>query len=47
MAGELAVLYCFYFTRVAYLWFNVIGALVVVAVALAVNPFTRRAAGSR
>ena len=47
VAGELAVLYCFYFTRVAYLWFNVIGALVVVAVALAVNPFTRRAAGSR
>ena len=42
VAGELAVLYCFYFTKIAFLWYNVVGALVVVAAALAVNPLTRR-----
>ncbi|HEX8561109.1 MAG TPA: sodium:solute symporter [Pyrinomonadaceae bacterium] len=38
VAGEAAVLYCFYFTDIAFLWYNVVGALVVVATALAVNP---------
>ncbi|HEX3558163.1 MAG TPA: sodium:solute symporter [Pyrinomonadaceae bacterium] len=42
VAGESVVLYCFFFTQVAYLWFNVIGALSVIAAALAVNPLTRR-----
>ncbi|PYS84386.1 MAG: sodium:solute symporter [Acidobacteria bacterium] len=42
VAGELVVLYCFFFTQVAYLWFNVIGALAVIAAALAVNPLTKR-----
>ncbi|HST52822.1 MAG TPA: sodium:solute symporter [Pyrinomonadaceae bacterium] len=42
VAGELVVLYCFFFTQIAYLWFNVIGALIVIAAALAVNPLTRR-----
>ena len=40
--GECVVLYCFFFTKIAYLWFNVIGALAVIAAALAVNPLTRR-----
>lgn len=46
VAGELVVLYCFFFTKVAYLWFNVIGALVVVAVGLALvpTPLNRRRA---
>ncbi|MDT7807530.1 MAG: solute:Na+ symporter, family [Acidobacteriota bacterium] len=37
LAGELAVLYCFYFTDIAYLWFNVVGALVVVTTALVIT----------
>ncbi len=37
-AGELAVLYCFFFTEIAYLWYNVIGALVVIIAALVINP---------
>jgi SSS family solute:Na+ symporter len=40
LAGELAVLYCFYFTGIAYLWFNVIGALVVVTTALVITPLS-------
>jgi Na+/proline symporter len=40
LAGELVVLYCFYFTGIAYLWFNVIGALVVVTTALVITPFS-------
>jgi SSS family solute:Na+ symporter len=39
--GESVVLYCFFFTQIAYLWFNVIGALAVIAAALAVNTFVR------
>ncbi|MDQ3918918.1 MAG: sodium:solute symporter, partial [Acidobacteriota bacterium] len=38
IVGESVVLYCFFFTQIAYLWFNVIGALAVIAAALAVNP---------
>ncbi len=37
-AGELAVLYCFFFTKIAFLWYNVIGALVVIIAALVINP---------
>jgi Na+/proline symporter len=40
VAGELVVLYCFFFTNIAYLWFNVIGALVVIAAALVVSAAT-------
>ncbi|HZI17621.1 MAG TPA: sodium:solute symporter [Pyrinomonadaceae bacterium] len=34
VVGELAVLYCFFFTKIAYLWFNVVGAVVVVLAGL-------------
>ena len=37
VAGELAVLYCFYFTEIAFLWYNVVGALVVVATAILIS----------
>ncbi|HEX8291069.1 MAG TPA: sodium:solute symporter, partial [Pyrinomonadaceae bacterium] len=37
LAGEAAVLYCFFFTRLAFLWYNVVGALVVVSAALIVT----------
>lgn len=39
--GEAVVLYCFTFTGIAWLWYNVIGCGVLVIVAIAVNPFFR------
>ncbi|MEX2089299.1 MAG: sodium:solute symporter, partial [Bacteroidota bacterium] len=36
--GEAVVLYCFAFTDIAWLWYNVIGCGVVVGVALLLNP---------
>jgi SSS family solute:Na+ symporter len=41
VVGESVVLYCFFFTGIAYLWFNVIGAAAVVAAALAVKTLRR------
>ncbi|MET0626434.1 MAG: sodium:solute symporter [Pyrinomonadaceae bacterium] len=38
LAGEAAVLYCFFFTKLAFLWYNVVGALVVVTAAHLINP---------
>lgn len=35
--AELAVLYCFFFTTIPFLWFNVIGCLVVIIIALLIN----------
>lgn len=34
LAGEAAIFYCFVFTRISFLWYNVIGCLVVIAVGL-------------
>ena len=42
IVGEVAVLYCFFFTQIAYLWFNVIGALVVLTAALLINPLVKK-----
>jgi SSS family solute:Na+ symporter len=42
--GEAVVLYCFAFTDVAWLWYNVIGCGVVVVVAVLINPFVGRTA---
>src|SRR5205085_4399138 len=39
--GESVVLYCFFFTQIAYLWFNVIGAAAVIATALVVTAFKK------
>jgi Na+/proline symporter len=47
LAGEAAVLYCFFFTKLAFLWYNVVGALVVVTAALLLNPLTRARVESR
>ncbi|HEX8115831.1 MAG TPA: sodium:solute symporter [Pyrinomonadaceae bacterium] len=41
LVGESAVLYCFFRTQLAFLWYNVVGALVVVLAAHAVNPLVR------
>ncbi|HEX8283818.1 MAG TPA: sodium:solute symporter [Pyrinomonadaceae bacterium] len=43
LAGEAAVLYCFFYTPLAFLWYNVVGAAVVVSAALLLNPFVGRA----
>ncbi|HEX8685543.1 MAG TPA: sodium:solute symporter, partial [Pyrinomonadaceae bacterium] len=42
IAGEAAVLYCFFYTQIAFLWYNVVGALVVVTTALLLNPLVGR-----
>ncbi|MGA2533598.1 MAG: sodium:solute symporter [Candidatus Aminicenantales bacterium] len=36
--AELAVLSCFFFTKIPYLWFNVIGCVLLVSLAAAMNP---------
>jgi SSS family transporter len=45
LVGQAIVLYCFFFTGIAYLWFNLIGALVVVAVAFLLNPWLKKVNG--
>jgi SSS family solute:Na+ symporter len=40
-AGEAVVLYCFAFTSIPWLWYNVIGCLMVIGAALLLNPFLR------
>jgi Na+/proline symporter len=39
--GEAVVLYCFKFTNIAWLWYNVIGCGVLVLVAVSINPLIR------
>ncbi len=39
--GEAVVLYCFIFTKIAWLWYNVIGCGVLVIVAIVINLFLR------
>ncbi|MBV9925362.1 MAG: sodium:solute symporter [Acidobacteria bacterium] len=45
LVGEAAVLSCFFFTPLAFLWYNVVGAAVVVLSALLFNVFTKRNRG--
>ncbi|HEX7318445.1 MAG TPA: sodium:solute symporter [Pyrinomonadaceae bacterium] len=42
LAGEAAVLFCFFRTPIAFLWYNVVGALTVVLVALVINEIVGR-----
>ena len=42
LAGEAAVLSCFFFTPIAFLWYNLVGALVVVLTALIANQFVKK-----
>jgi Na+/melibiose symporter-like transporter len=37
--AEITVLACHFFTPIPYLWFNVIGAVVLVVIACVINPF--------
>ncbi len=41
LVGEAVVLYCFFFTKIAFLWYNVIGAFTVIAAALLLSLFTK------
>jgi len=45
LAGEAAIFACFFFTGISFLWYNVIGCVVVVLTALAVSTFERSTAG--
>jgi Na+/proline symporter len=42
LSGEIVVLYCFQFTSIAWLWYNVIGCFVVVGVGIILSVFERR-----
>jgi SSS family transporter len=47
LSGEIVVLYCFQFTSIAWLWYNVIGCLAVVGVGIILSVFERtKASGS-
>src|SRR5574338_883624 len=39
--AELLVLYCYFFTSIPFLWYNVIGCLVLVVIAVLLNPLFR------
>ena len=41
LAGEIVVLYCFQYTSIAWLWYNVIGCFVVVGVSITLSVFER------
>jgi SSS family solute:Na+ symporter len=41
LSGEIVVLYCFQFTSIAWLWYNVIGCFVVVGVGIILTVFER------
>ncbi|HEX8116282.1 MAG TPA: hypothetical protein VF521_03355, partial [Pyrinomonadaceae bacterium] len=45
LEGEAAVLFCFLRTPLAFLWYNVVGAAVVVLSALVFNLFMKRNRG--
>jgi Na+/proline symporter len=44
IVGEAAIIYCYQYTTISYLWFNVIGSVVVVATGVLLSAFTTRAA---
>jgi Na+/proline symporter len=45
LAGEAAVLFCFFRTQLAFLWYNVVGAAVVVLTALLVEAYLKQGRG--
>ncbi len=44
LISELAILYCYLFTSIPFLWYNVIGCLLVIILAVILNPFMQRPA---
>ncbi len=47
LAGQVIVVYCFMFTKISFLWYNVIGCLAVILFALLLQPFFRNGADER
>ncbi|OGU80316.1 MAG: sodium:solute symporter [Ignavibacteria bacterium RBG_16_35_7] len=47
LIAELIVLYCFLFTEIPFLWYNVIGCLVVVVVAFLLSKFLKSSANAK
>ncbi len=45
IVAETVVLACFFFSEIPYLWFNVIGCVVLIAVAFLLNPLFSRERG--
>ena len=41
LTGEAVVLYCFHFTSIAWLWYNVVGCFVVVCVGIIFSAFQK------
>jgi Na+/proline symporter len=44
LAGEAAIFACYLFTKIAFLWYNVVGCVVVIAVGVLVAQFSAREA---
>ncbi|MCG6914915.1 sodium:solute symporter [bacterium BMS3Abin03] len=42
IVAELVVLYCYFFTSIPFLWFNVIGCALVVGISIMLNPVVRK-----
>ena len=42
IVAELVVLYCYFFTSIPFLWFNVIGCVLVVGISIMLNPVVRK-----
>jgi SSS family solute:Na+ symporter len=42
LAGEAAIFAAFFFTKISFLWYNVIGCLVVIAVGVLISRFSSR-----
>jgi Na+/proline symporter len=47
LAGEAVVLYCRFFTPIFFLWFNVVGAFVVVTCGLLYSTFNQKSPGNQ
>ncbi len=45
LAAELGVLFCFFFTDISYLWYNVVGCLLVILLSLALNRLLKKRNG--
>ena len=47
LAGEAVIFACYFFTKIAFLWYNVIGCLVVVATGVLLSGLDRAQPGER
>jgi hypothetical protein len=47
LIAESAVLYCYFFTDIPFLWYNVIGCVMVIFIAVVISPFFLRKSASK